>query len=202
MAHTLRLILVIATLLEILLSTTLLAIFVYVFNNDITTILWYDGGAQGWNSDPSLRVYEYANYRELPPVPLIWDIRCELLLQSTLCLCGTLRLFSCPYSSTKSNIFIALVTIVIWIIRCFVNFWDACSLDLCGTLIANAAYDIMLIALWAYSSVAQSSGDFTDTQHISIRPWYLAQGCDQAHGRSRGACEIMVAAYELSVFAT
>ena len=75
MAHALRLFLLIATALDLLLCLTALALFTNISLNDTTTTLWLNGGSQGWNSDPRLRVYEYANYREPPPVPLIWDPR-------------------------------------------------------------------------------------------------------------------------------
>lgn len=91
---------------------------------------------------------------------------------------------------------------LIWITRHLVNFWNASCLDTCAMVIINGTYDILLIALWAYSSVVQSSGDFTDIQHISIRPWYLDRGCEKTLRGDFGACEIMVAAYGLSVLLT
>jgi hypothetical protein len=96
----------------------------------------------------------------------------------------------------------SIVTMLIWATRHLVNFWNASRLDLFATIIINGAYDILLIALWAYSSVLQSSGDFTDTQHISIRQWYLDRGCEKGSGGDLGACEIVVAAYGLSVLLT
>jgi hypothetical protein len=75
MAHILRFIIVVATAIDFLLCTAVLAIFAHIVLNDTTTALWLTGGAKGWNSDPSLRVYDYANYREPPPVVLIWDPR-------------------------------------------------------------------------------------------------------------------------------
>jgi hypothetical protein len=91
---------------------------------------------------------------------------------------------------------------LICVARHLVNFWNASRLDLFASFIINGTYDIILIALWAYSSVVQSSGDFTDIQHISIRPWYLNRGCEKGSGGDLGACKIMVAAYELSVLLT
>jgi hypothetical protein len=144
MAHTLRFILAIATAIEFLHSAAILAIFVHIFANNTTTILWHFGGAQGWNSDPSMRVYDYANYREPPPVPLVWDPRCE---QLPIFLRNTHELTHSYMSSLmKGNFCIAIVTMLIWVVRCFVNFWDPYRLDLCATLMISAAYDIMLIA--------------------------------------------------------
>lgn len=96
----------------------------------------------------------------------------------------------------------AVVTMFIWVTRHLVNFWNASRLDICATVIINGTYDILLIALWTYSSVVQSSGDFTDIQHISTRPWYLDRGCEKGSAGDLGACEIMVVAYALSVLLT
>lgn len=35
--------------------------------------LWQAGGDNGWNSDPSMRIYFYANHQEPPKIPLIWS---------------------------------------------------------------------------------------------------------------------------------
>lgn len=66
----------------------------------------------------------------------------------------------------------------------------------------NALYDLLLVAMWAYSAITQSSGDFTDLEHISFKPWYLERGCEEARWQSRRACEVVTASYGLSVFAT
>lgn len=58
---------------EFLLATSLLALFASAYPDRYRTRLWRDGGSKGWNSDPSYRTYLYANYREIPPMPLIWD---------------------------------------------------------------------------------------------------------------------------------
>lgn len=41
-------------------------------HNAYRAILWQVGGVMGY-SDSRERVYYYANYREPPPVPLVWD---------------------------------------------------------------------------------------------------------------------------------
>jgi hypothetical protein len=61
------------TIFEFFLIITLLAVFTCAWRNEYRTRLWQDGGFQGWNSDPRTRVYYYANYKEPPPVPAVWD---------------------------------------------------------------------------------------------------------------------------------
>jgi hypothetical protein len=75
MAPLARLIVFSATILELGLATALLMLFARAYIDDHRTLLWEAGGVQGWNSDPALRVYFYANYREMPPIPAIWDER-------------------------------------------------------------------------------------------------------------------------------
>lgn len=65
----------VATSLEFVLASALLALFVSAYPDRFRTALWRDGGSKGWNSDPSYRTYLYANYQEIPPMPLIWDER-------------------------------------------------------------------------------------------------------------------------------
>lgn len=65
----------IAFSLEFVLATSLLVLFASAYPDRFRTRLWRDGGSKGWNSDPSYRTYLWANYQEIPPMPLIWDER-------------------------------------------------------------------------------------------------------------------------------
>lgn len=40
--------------------------------NTYRTLLWAEGGKQGFNSDPSTILYAYANYRPVKE-PLVWS---------------------------------------------------------------------------------------------------------------------------------
>lgn len=79
-----------ATVVELGFAITLVSLFACAYPDRYRTALWQEGGTKGWNSDPHQRVYDYANYREPPPIPLIWDERFEfsptpiMLLQSDL----------------------------------------------------------------------------------------------------------------------
>ncbi|KAF2678849.1 hypothetical protein K458DRAFT_315793 [Lentithecium fluviatile CBS 122367] len=166
------------TIIELILFIMLLSLFACAYLDRFRTALWKDGGSKGWNSDPHQRVYFYANYREAPPIPLIWD-----------------------ESSTLCNLCIALLTFIFWIIRFNVNLLSGKSWDLYSTIMTNALYDGILIALWVYSATVQSSGDFSDPQHISLRPWYLDHACDLASPKNWSACATVKASYVFSVFA-
>ncbi|KAF2787518.1 hypothetical protein K505DRAFT_329629 [Melanomma pulvis-pyrius CBS 109.77] len=166
----------IATTFEFFLAITLLGLFSCAYPDRFRTRLWQDGGLNGWNSNPSLRVYYYANYREPPPIPMIWD-----------------------ESSTRCNLCIAIITVIVWVARFSIR---GRGLDVFSLVIVNALYDLLLVAMWAYSAIVQSSGDFTDLERISFHPWYLERGCEKARWQSRRACEVVAASYGLSVLAT
>lgn len=87
---------------------------------------------------------------------------------------------------------------VFWVVRLFIR---GHTLDVFGAVVSNALYDIILIALWSYSAVVQSSGDFSDPKHISLRPWYFDHGCGEAWPSNHGACKVAKASYGLTVFA-
>lgn len=50
-------------------------LFCSAYPDRFRTILWENGGVVGFNSNPRLRIYFYANYQEPPEVPLIWSQR-------------------------------------------------------------------------------------------------------------------------------
>ncbi|OAL43481.1 hypothetical protein IQ07DRAFT_293628 [Pyrenochaeta sp. DS3sAY3a] len=152
-----------ATLFELLFSVTLLILFACAYPDRFRTALWQDGGTKGWNSDPHERVYYYANYREAPPIPWLWD-----------------------ESSSLCYLAIAAFTVFVWIVRFNVNVF---------------VYDAVLFALWSYSVAGQNSGDFSDTMHVSIRPWYLERGCGDALEKNRCACNVARVSYWISIFA-
>ncbi|KAF2464547.1 uncharacterized protein BDR25DRAFT_241964, partial [Lindgomyces ingoldianus] len=164
----------IATAFDFFLAVTLLTLFASAYPDRFRTALWQDGGTRGLNSNPKLRVYFYANYREPPPIPLIWD---EMI--------------------TRCNLCIAIVTAIIWVLRFYIR---GRIQDPYAAVTINAIYDMLLVALWLYSVASQNSGDFTDNEHISVRPWYLDRGCDDAGKGCRAGCEVMRIAYGLSVF--
>ena len=64
-----------ATLFDLILAIAILSLFATIYPDRFRTVLWQEGGTKGWNSDPHQRVYDYANYRKSPPIPLIWDER-------------------------------------------------------------------------------------------------------------------------------
>jgi hypothetical protein len=63
----------IGSILEAALVIVNLVLFSYGYPDTSRTALWEEGGSQGFNSDPKLRIYFYANYSEPPEIPFIWS---------------------------------------------------------------------------------------------------------------------------------
>jgi hypothetical protein len=63
----------ISTIAEAALVIVNLVLFSYGYPDASRTALWEEGGSQEFNSDPSLRIYFYANYSEPPEIPFIWS---------------------------------------------------------------------------------------------------------------------------------
>ena len=60
---------------EFLVAVSALVVCCCAYSDDLRTKLWEVGGERGWNSNPRLRIYFYANYKELPEIPLLWSQR-------------------------------------------------------------------------------------------------------------------------------
>lgn len=60
---------------ETALTVACLALFGIADPNTYRTKLWQNGADQGFNSDPSSILYDYANYRPVH-VPLVWSQLC------------------------------------------------------------------------------------------------------------------------------
>ncbi|KAH8600900.1 hypothetical protein B0O99DRAFT_681757 [Bisporella sp. PMI_857] len=146
---------------EVFITVTTLALFCCAFPDRFRTKLWEAGGEKGWNSNPNLRIYFYANYKEPPPVPLIWS-----------------------QSLTTSNLSVALLAASLCLTRIVL---DEFEYDGTITFMLN---DMLLSSFWMYSVSAQSSADLTDPTHLSQRPWYLEKSCDAVSSRYLQACMI------------
>jgi len=75
MGRTVQIATAVAISFEFVLATSLLVVFAWAYPDRYRSALWREGGSKGWNSDPSYRTYLWANYKEVPPMPLIWDER-------------------------------------------------------------------------------------------------------------------------------
>ncbi|KAH8179910.1 hypothetical protein LIA77_01429 [Sarocladium implicatum] len=159
-------------ILEALLCYTLLVLFALAYPDQYRSKLWENGGEMGWNSNPKLRIYFYANHKEPPEIPLIW----------------TQRL-------TDSNLGIAILSVTVHAARAVLS-----SLNFLPLWI-EMVWGICLVGLWSLSVVGQASGDYSDVDHISDHPWYLTHTCGDSWVSTRGYCQMAQASFVISVMA-
>ncbi|KAI1102757.1 hypothetical protein F4804DRAFT_312129 [Jackrogersella minutella] len=135
--------------------------------------LWEIGGENGWNSNPHLRIYFYANYQQPPEIPLVWAQRLS-----------------------ESNLAISILATAMFSTRIALTYFDVAW----GfSRLFNTANDVLLSGFWMYSVVAQSSSDLTDPDHLSVRPWYLEKSCNILDASGVEVCLLAKACFTLSV---
>lgn len=159
--------------LEVVFSFVVLVVSCKAYPDEYRTLLWSTGGERGWNSNPRLRIYFYANHEEPPKIPLIWT-----------------------QSLTDSTMATAVLSFVLCLARVVLRFYDAASTAV------DILYDVLLAILWYYNVASQSSADLTDSKHLSTRPWYLEKSCDVVSGRAEVACNAAKATFYLAVCST
>jgi hypothetical protein len=57
---------------ELALVAVAVCVFAHGRISNLRTALWATGGDQGWNFNPRLRIYFYANHRKPPKSPFLW----------------------------------------------------------------------------------------------------------------------------------
>ncbi|KAI0834408.1 hypothetical protein F5Y06DRAFT_279187 [Hypoxylon sp. FL0890] len=135
--------------------------------------LWEIGGENGWNSNPRLRIYFYANYQQPPEIPLVWTQRLS-----------------------ESNLAISVLATAICLARITLSCFSVTS----GlSRLFDAMNDLLLSGFWMYSVVAQSSSDLTDPDHLSLRPWYLEKSCNILDASVIEVCLLAKACFAFSV---
>ncbi|KAK0385534.1 hypothetical protein NLU13_6714 [Sarocladium strictum] len=158
--------------LEFCVCLTLLVLFSTAYPDRYRTKLWENGGVKGWNSNPNLRIYFFANHKEPPEIPLIWTHRL-----------------------TDSNLAIAILSFVVHSARLvllplnFLPLW------------IESGYDLLLAGLWTISAAGQASGDLSDPDHTSHHPWYLTRSCGEGWASTKGFCQVAQASFCLSLIA-
>lgn len=135
--------------------------------------LWEIGGQNGWNSNPRLRIYFYANYQQPPEIPLVWTQRLS-----------------------ESNLAISVLATAVCSARIALTYFN---LTPGFSRLFSAMNDMLLSGFWMYSVTAQSSSDLTDPDHLSVRPWYLEKSCSILDESVVEVCVLAKACFALSV---
>ncbi|KAI1431120.1 hypothetical protein GGR50DRAFT_681138 [Xylaria sp. CBS 124048] len=115
------------------------------------TKLWRAGYELGFNSNPSIIAFAYANGRPPPTIPFVWS--------STI---------------TEFNVAIAIISLFFLITRLIafiMDYWFP---------IIVLPLNIALVALYAASLGGQAGSDYLDPDHPSRVAWYVAKPCNVA----------------------
>lgn len=87
---------------------------------------------------------------------------------------------------------ISTLSLLICLARMVLHYYDATMMWI------EVGYSAILGTLWCYSVQSQTSGDFSDPSHPSIRPWYLERGCHGIKGTFHDACVFGQASFALA----
>ncbi|KAK2038479.1 hypothetical protein LZ31DRAFT_559558 [Colletotrichum somersetense] len=154
---------------DLCISATAVGLFWSAFSGGFREKLWEYGGIEGWNSNPNHRVYFYANYEEPPEIPLIWS-----------------------QSLSDATLAVALLSLVLLAARATMAYFGHASRAV------SLIYDAFLVFFWLHSIESQASGDFSNPERPSPRPWYLTRHC---RGNVATACRVAQASFAISILA-
>ncbi|THV54165.1 hypothetical protein BGAL_0033g00380 [Botrytis galanthina] len=82
----------------------IISLFLIGYPDAIRNALWEEGGQHGFNSNPKMRIYFYANYLQPPEIPFIWSRRQLLALATSV--------------STRTEIYLLSCVLLFWIMSC------------------------------------------------------------------------------------
>ncbi|ROT39528.1 hypothetical protein SODALDRAFT_131894 [Sodiomyces alkalinus F11] len=140
--------------------------------NTWRTTLWQVGYDHGWNSDPRMILYAYANYRPLPEIPMVWS-----------------------QFITDFNVIITIVSLFALLLK-MVGFIMHVLFPLFALLL-----HLGLVAIWTVSVYGQIGRDYADPLYPSPVAWYIYRSCDAAGGRYHAvrSCHLARASFAVSV---
>jgi len=134
-------------ILEFPLTVAGLALYGIADPNTYRTLLWQEGANNGWNSDPSVILYAYANYKPIP-VPTPW-----------------------AQFITDYNVVIIVLSMFFLLAKCVMYITDVLP------PVASAVLHAILVVLYAYSISQQAGPDMSDPTRPSKIPWYITKSC-------------------------
>ncbi|KAH6672162.1 hypothetical protein B0J14DRAFT_593039 [Halenospora varia] len=136
--------------LEFVFLLATLSLSLYGYPDELRETLWQEGAIRHYNSDPSKRIYYYANHLEPPPIPFIWSKSLTILTLTAPIIALTilttrilLHFLGTKAQSTRTSVFLRLAT----------------------------------LPFWLTSFIAQLSSDHSDPTHDASFPWYLIHAC-------------------------
>ncbi|KAF1984180.1 hypothetical protein K402DRAFT_465315 [Aulographum hederae CBS 113979] len=156
---------------EFPLTIALLTIFGIASPNTYRTKLWQEGADHGFNSDPLVVLYSYANYRPVK-TPIVWS---SFMTEFNLVI-------------SVISMFLLLTKVVLHVLHLF---WPIISFVCHG----------LLVGLFSYSIYVQTAPDVSDPKHPNNgAPWYIMKNCNfSSTSEIKGFCEQAKAGFAVTV---
>ncbi|CAK7568684.1 MAG: hypothetical protein SEPTF4163_006684 [Sporothrix epigloea] len=140
---------------ELGLIVGLLVLFGLAQPNTYRTLMWQIGFDNGFNSNPNMILYAYANHQPLPAVPFVWS--------------QTLTNFNVAISVL--SLFVLLAKMIGLIMHVFFP-------------VIGLAISIIMTSFYTASVYGQCGPDYADKRYISHVPWYIAKSCRYAAAKN------------------
>lgn len=138
------------------------------------TTMWKIGNVNGWNSNPSMILYAYANHVPLPNIPFVWS-----------------------QTLTNFNVAISVVSLFMLLVK-MIGFIMKIWYPLLGGFVSLA-----LTALYCASMVGQMGPDYADkdpSKHSSIA-WYITHSCAPAKAfNAERSCMLAKGTFAVTVY--
>ncbi|KAL8871608.1 MAG: hypothetical protein Q9174_002598 [Haloplaca sp. 1 TL-2023] len=156
---------------ELLIEIAALALYGIAQPDLYRTRLWQEGSVHGWNSNPNVIIYAYANYKPIS-TPL-------------------------PWSQFITDFNVVISVLALFILLCKGIMYICKIFHPLISLIIHA----ILIALFAVSTHAQVAPDMLDPDHPQPgAPWYITRSCgDPVRESLRGYCQQAKASFAVTI---
>lgn len=156
---------------ELAIEIAALALFGIAQPDLYRTRLWQEGSDHGWNSNPNVIVYAYANYRPIS-TPL-------------------------PWSQFVTNFNVIISVLALFLLLCKGIMYICHIFYPLLSAIIHAA----LIALFAVSAHAQAASDMSDPEHPQPgAPWYITKSCGApVKPKLKGYCQQAKASFAVTI---
>ncbi|CAK7197358.1 hypothetical protein SEUCBS139899_000003 [Sporothrix eucalyptigena] len=136
---------------ELGLIVALLVLFGLAQPNTYRTIMWQIGYNNGFNSNPNMILYAYANHVPLPTVPFVWSQ----------------ALTDLNVAISVLSLFVLLAKMIALIMHVFFP-------------IFGLIMSISMVGLYTASVYGQAGPDYADARYPSHVAWYIAKSCKYA----------------------
>ncbi|CAK7228220.1 hypothetical protein SBRCBS47491_006828 [Sporothrix bragantina] len=136
---------------ELGLIVGLLVLFGLAQPNTYRTLMWQIGFNNGFNSNPNMILYAYANHVPLPTVPFVWSQ----------------ALTDLNVAISVLSLFVLLAKMIALIMHVFYP-------------IFGLIMSIAMVGLYTASVYGQCGPDYADKRYPSPVPWYISKSCQYA----------------------